>query len=435
MQHGGMIARWDECLIAIPAGRQVPIGPGTGGDAGNRRCMGRTAELPTGMTKRGDMYCACFRSRGKLIRKKLSRDLKTAKRALHKLRVRADEENFDLVDNDYEWNQLKAEFLLWAQQRIRRPKEYKRDLETLERYAGVNSVREITPAYVFDFRKWRLAEGKSARTVNKEVNTLNNMLNRGVDWKRIGRNPIKDITPLSNDNPSKVRRSLECWEVEKIFAECPAYLLPVFRMFCTTGIRSGELVNLTFDDIDFERRMATVRSKHSKNHEAREFSLEDNVLAELTRLKDEAPRRRAIPGKTKRGRLSRKHVFVTQANTPFTNSGNILRSFYAICKRAGIEGAVAHGSIDVHALRVTFATVAMSNGAKPRTIQAILGHKTLDMTMRVYAKVTSSSMRDAVAALPFATMSAPDVVRFESAHNARASTSDGKKTPRQIAAN
>jgi hypothetical protein len=48
--------------------------------------------------------------------------------------------------------------------------------------------------------------------------------------------------------------------------------------------------------------------------------------------------------------------------------------------------------------------------ASPKAVQTILGHATLDMTMRVYAKATDRSMRDAINALPFATATAPDHV-------------------------
>jgi integrase len=129
------------------------------------------------------------------------------------------------------------------------------------------------------------------------------------------------------------------------------------------------------------------------------------MLATIRALKDAAQDRQPIPGKTPEGRLSRDHVFVTGANTPWRN--NLLRAFYTYCKRAGIEDARQNGAVDIHSLRVTFTTPSLEHGAPPKAVQAILGHSTLALTMGVYAKATEKSKREAVSALPFATASAP----------------------------
>ena len=74
---------------------------------------------------------------------------------------------------------------------------------------------------------------------------------------------------------------------------------------------------------------------------------------------------------------------------------------------AGIVDAEPGGSVDIHALRVTFTTLSLEHGASPKAVQAILGHSTLAMTMGVYAKATESAKRSAITALPFAQSSGP----------------------------
>jgi hypothetical protein len=49
----------------------------------------------------------------------------------------------------------------------------------------------------------------------------------------------------------------------------------------------------------------------------------------------------------------------------------------------------------------------MEHGARPKAIQAILGHSTLEMTMRIYTKATDLSKREAVSVIPFAEASPP----------------------------
>lgn len=55
--------------------------------------------------------------------------------------------------------------------------------------------------------------------------------------------------------------------------------------------------------------------------------------------------------------------------------------------------------LDLHALRVTFVTRLLERGANPRTVQALVGHKTFAMTMQVYARVLPGDRERAIALL------------------------------------
>jgi hypothetical protein len=117
------------------------------------------------------------------------------------------------------------------------------------------------------------------------------------------------------------------------------------------------------------------------------------MLAMLVALHNEAEKRSAG--------CDREHVFTNHEGRPHKH--NLMRKFYGTCKRAGITDGKRNGSVDLHSLRVTFTAPSLEGGAGPKAVPMILGHATLDMTMRVYAKATDRSMRDAVNALPFAT--------------------------------
>jgi integrase len=57
--------------------------------------------------------------------------------------------------------------------------------------------------------------------------------------------------------------------------------------------------------------------------------------------------------------------------------------------------------VDLHSLRRTFTTDALSNGADPNSVRLILGHKNLDMTMKIYGKMHAQSKRQAIARLSY----------------------------------
>jgi integrase len=112
-------------------------------------------------------------------------------------------------------------------------------------------------------------------------------------------------------------------------------------------------------------------------------------------------------------RFTRNHIFVTTQNTALNSKGNLWRAFAACLKRAGIErqsfspdGRLLE-HVDVHSLRRTFATSLIVSGADPKTVQELLGHKTLLMTMKVYAKVRSQTKRQALGRLPYGAGATP----------------------------
>jgi integrase len=102
--------------------------------------------------------------------------------------------------------------------------------------------------------------------------------------------------------------------------------------------------------------------------------------------------------------FSDRHVFISSYNTPLYRT-TVYRALLRYCLKAGIatETFDAEGlpleHVDVHSLRRTFATELIVNGADPKSVQELLGHKTLTMTMKLYAKVRPQNKRQAVAKL------------------------------------
>jgi integrase len=358
----------------------------------------RRRAIPSGMVRRGRVYHADFMKNGRRIRKRLSTDLDAAKDMLNELRSRADRGELELLDNRYPWADLKKDFLAWAKQNIRRWEEYEMDLNKFEEFCRVRCVSLVTPSLIVQFRNWRLGQGVTPRTINRQVGTIRNMLAKGVElFKVIATNALAALERLPEGDPTKDRRALEPEEVEAIFKHSPPELVPVWRLFATTGMRKNELVTLRFDDVDWDDRSITIRASVAKGKAARDVPLDDITYSMLADLHQHAAARPEG--------WDRDHVFVNRFGRPLRN--NLLKKFYAICQRAGIEDARNSGSVDIHALRNTFISLAIDGKANPKAVQLIVGHKKLDMTMQVYCKANDRSKREAINALPFAKASAP----------------------------
>ena len=299
----------------------------------------RRQSMPPGMTLRGRVYHADFMKNGRRVRKRLSTDLDAAKEILNALRFRADKASFDLLDNRYPWSELRRDFLAWAQQNVRRWAEYEADLVKFEEFCNIRCVSMVTPSLLLQFRSWRIRQGVTPRTINRQVGTIHNMLAKGVRvFRCIASNPLTEFQRLPEGDPTKKRRALTADEIVDIFKYAPADLKPVLRMYATTGMRCAEVVTLRFDDIDWENQSLTVRASVAKGKRAREIPLDDETMKMLRQLRQQATVRPEG--------FNREFVFINRIGNPHSNT--LLERFYVVCKHAGIKDAVPGGSVDLH---------------------------------------------------------------------------------------
>ena len=135
-----------------------------------------------------------------------------------------------------------------------------------------------------------------------------------------------------------------------------------------TGIRINEAINIEKSKIDFENLLLSVIGKGNKE--------------------------RIVPFSYELRKVLFKYAATQQFELLFcTKNGckvtydNILRDFYILVKKLGIEPDGAF-----HAFRRTFATNYVRNGGNPLVLQRMLGHTTLQQT-NVYIKLVSEDLQ------------------------------------------
>ena len=373
--------------------------------------MPKPKGLPSGMIKRGEKYYANFRYEGKHIRKVLSPDLQVAKVMLRDLRMKAYKKSTGDVGNDQRIAELADAWFRSIAQRIGAATvtRYRQNISAVLRLLPVEKVDRLNLDVLDGFREVRLAEGVKTSTVNKDVAAFTTMLNWAVVRNKISSNPIKGLKKLPEYK--KESRALSIHEAKLILESSTEFWRRIWYAFFTTGMRKMELANLLFTDIDWEAREIIVRASTAKTRRGRRIPVDDVLYEILLQQLQEAPKRQ--PGswadqKTThqiKERFSRKHVFVTTANTPLEH--NIYREFMTTCRRCGIETKTfdANGdlieSVVLHSTRHSFATELIRNGADPKSVQSLLGHRSIDQTMLTYVKVNATQKHEAIKKLSF----------------------------------
>lgn len=244
---------------------------------------------------------------------------------------------------------------------------------------GAKLLSEITRGEIEKFKASRVSSGLSPKTINNLLSVLHAALASAEEWGYIPSAPRIRWLKV----PPRPDRFLTDDECVRLVArpatdeQCRVMVLLGLR----TGLRRGELLALKWSSVDLERRVISVQDNFvegrvlpPKNNRIRQVPMTPDLWYELTALE-------------RRGGI----VFSNRY-------GNMIDECTA-SKRLGAH-CVAQGVRPVgwHMLRHTFASQLVSRGVSIRTVQAFLGHTTVQMTER-YAHLAPSSLRDAVLVL------------------------------------
>lgn len=264
------------------------------------------------------------------------------------------------------------------------------------------ALSDITAFQVERWRSQRIASGVAAATINRDLTALKAALQKAVEWQLLDTHPLAAVKPSKVDDhgrlrylsaaeelrlrealagrDSKIREERErgnAWRSARghdLLPSIPAngygdHLTPMTLLALNTGMRRGELTSLVADDIDFERRMITVRGSVAKSGMTRHIPMNAEASAVLEAY---------LAQHQGSGRL----FALERLNKGFT----------AVLTQAKIY------AFRFHDCRHTFASNLVMAGVDLNTVRELLGHADLKMTLR-YAHLAPEHKAAAVALL------------------------------------
>lgn len=216
-----------------------------------------------------------------------------------------------------------------------------------------------------------------------------------VENELIEKNPVRKSVKATGGKKTEVREALTVDEQKNFLlgAEKSVYYNE-YAFVLQTGIRVGELTALKWSDVDFKNRKLQIRRSASEIPKQgfvigepktesgyRDIPLTEEAISILYRQREKNSKNKIIP--------------IQYADYIFLNrNGSLIqRSAYnqginTICSRLGMR------KFSIHILRHTFATRCIENGMRPKTLQTILGHSKIEVTMNLYVHVTEDSKAD-----------------------------------------
>ena len=243
--------------------------------------------------------------------------------------------------------------------------------------------------------------GLSLSSLKKVVITLSQAYDQAIALGILYQNPCKAIKMPQKDVKESV--SFTDAEQQSFLSNCPGETTfeNLFIFAFNTGMRMGEILALTWDDIDFnnntitvnknlsvvknyedkaERKQKTIINTSTKNGTTREIPLTKKALAAVTYQKEH-------------NKKNSPFVFYSTTGTPIQKR-NIYRAFDNIIKKSNIESPVTF-----HSMRHSFATRLLEKGADIKTVSNLLGHKSIHITLDIYSHVHSDLKQKTIALL------------------------------------
>lgn len=249
-----------------------------------------------------------------------------------------------------------------------RDDEYR--MHRLNEWFGEQKAAEITPQEI-ERKLEEMAANRTPGTMNRHRALLSLVYRLAVRNGKVPSNPVRAV-PRRKENNCRVRFLDESEELAiraKIRELCPERE-PELDLALHTGMRRNEQHRLRWQDVDLGRGIITIPcSKHGEKRHVPVNSAAEAALRTLLTRTNGLPY--VCPGRG--GERDRDWE----------------RWFERCVRAAGVPG------FRWHDLRHTFASRLVMAGVDLRTIQELLGHKSILMTMR-YAHLAPAHLRDAV---------------------------------------
>jgi integrase len=265
---------------------------------------------------------------------------------------------------------------------------------------GKIALAKLTPAEVQAFLNRKLVGGLSPRRVQYLHAVLRRALVTAEKWGMVSRNVAKLVDPprvpkheISPLTPEQARHLIEASAKDRHLA--------LYVTALGTGLRQGELLGLTWEDVDLDA--ARLRVRHSlanveghltllepkTERSRRTVLLADSVVTALRAHRTRQRMERLVSG----SRWSDSgHVFTTLHGTPY-HAATITRAFQAALTRAGLPACRFHD------LRHAAATFLLAQGMTLEDVKNLLGHSSITLTSNTYGHVLEQRQRQVARAM------------------------------------
>lgn len=276
--------------------------------------------------------------------------------------------------------------------------------------------RDIKPEIFTEYFVYLATEGKSngkGGLSYKTVKNIRGVLSSAYEYA-IENSYIKDNPVLKSRMPSfahSIKSDVPEYSAEQVrklllFAkENDSHIYIFLLLALYTGLRKGELLALTWDDVDYDKKLLRVNKSRTGSRKAitaqittpktessnRKIPLNDTVLEALKAEKKRQDEYSAMLGNGYD--KSSSFIIRTVLGKPYVNLSAINRVVNRLTEKAGLPHCTIHG------FRHSVASILDNNGVPIQDISVLLGHESVQTTERIYINRRKTAKETTINAL------------------------------------
>ncbi len=270
---------------------------------------------------------------------------------------------------------------------------YKRDLEDFQEFLKHSRLTEIEAkdSDISKFIALLAKSGISARSINRKISTVKTYFIFLISENHTDYNPV-----LVVDLPryiSKLPEFLSIDDIRILLEYCKRdnssdgiRLNAMIHLLYASGMRVSELVSLKITDITSGNNFSEIRTSFMiRGKGSKERIIVINEQAKLALMEYLKIRDSFCLNKSQK---SKSYFFVSSSV-----AGHMTRQNFALLlKKASLNAGLDPERISPHALRHSFASHLLENGADLRVIQELLGHSDISTT-QIYTHVQTAHLK------------------------------------------
>lgn len=234
-------------------------------------------------------------------------------------------------------------------------------------------IDEIRPS---DIRNWqtKLLETLDPSSAKNVRNLLSKILEDAYMDEIISKNAVRLVKPPQcQQKEDIIPFTME--EVKTLIDSSNEWMKTLLTVAFFTGMRTGELLALRWEDIDFNSKKIIVRRSMRKGEVGSTKTGKIRVIDMLN------PVHNILKNQFRKNGLKYEYIFTSRKGTPYADSSAVYTTYWKpLLKRCGMAYKVMYNT------RHTFATLMLLNGEDVLWVSKMLGHADISTTMKHYIK-------------------------------------------------
>lgn len=258
-------------------------------------------------------------------------------------------------------------------------------------------LAKVTPEGYQEFLNHLEQQGYSQATIHTTHTFMHGAMEQARKNRRISHNPCTGASLPKKPKDAKLRY-LPPEHISSFLEQVKQRSLEHYFFFLTlldTGMRKGEALALTWEDIDLPRQTIYVNKTYvartrsigpTKNKKSRRIRISEHLKKELLTLVNLQNQHKQAYGEL----YQQPELVFTTKDGRYLSNTSLFRTMRHACEAIGVD------DLPIHSLRHTHAVLHLEAGTSMKVLQERLGHSSLKVTADVYTHVSESFEKDSM---------------------------------------